>query len=218
MRLAYLGHACFSATAEDGTRVVFDPYRPGALHGRIRHGPIREPADIVAVTHFHEDHGWIGGVPGDPVIVDETREVRDLRFQVSVLPHDPDGGVRMGLTRLVVAEIDGVRILHPGDLGRAPTPPERRRLGAIDLVLLPVGGHYTLPSVEALAFADAVAPRWIVPMHYRSDKVVLPRMESLDEFLVAASAHFPLMRLDVSELDWTGASGPTTVMALEPLL
>jgi L-ascorbate metabolism protein UlaG (beta-lactamase superfamily) len=159
-----------------------DPYRPGALGGRINLQPIDVKVDIVAVTHFHEDHGWIGGLRGDPLVVDQTMTVGGIDFVMRTSPHDGCCGTQMGLNRMISFTLDGVRVLHPGDVGALPTAEILDAAGPVDLLLLPVGGVYTLPPSEALKLADAVDAQWIVPMHYRNAFVDL-NMEPLDTFL-----------------------------------
>ena len=85
----------------------------------------------------------------------------------------PSGGSSRHLRQLRRGKLRGIHILHPGDLGRLPTDEERNELGPVDLLLLPMGGKYTIGSEDAAALCEQLSPRWVVPMHYRSSKVDL---------------------------------------------
>ena len=171
---------------------MLDPYRPQALGGRIQFDAVDTHADIVAVTHYHEDHGWIGGVHGEPTIMDAAGESHGISFHTVTVPHDCVGGSTMGLSRMISFEVDGIGVLHPGDLGRLPTDEERKELGAVDLLLLPMGGTYTIDSEAAVALCEQLTPRWVVPMHYRSNKVDLD-MAPRSTFLGALRASTPII-------------------------
>ena len=90
MKLKYLGHACFLATAADGTKVLMDPYRSGAFGNAFRYGPIEETVDIVLTSHDHEDHGWVRDLPGSPVVFkrEGAREARGITFRGVSTFHD----------------------------------------------------------------------------------------------------------------------------------
>ena len=177
------------------------------------HGPIVEPADVVAVTHYHEDHGWIGGVPGAPIVVDRSRTAHGVRFRTTVAPHDSGDGSHMGLSRTIAFTLDGVRVLHPGDFGRAPDV-----LDPVDLLLVPVGGKYTIGPAEAAALVRRVSPRWVVPMHFRSTKVDLD-MAPREAFVDALGGEFAVVMAG-SELvcERTALGGTTEVVLMEPAL
>jgi L-ascorbate metabolism protein UlaG (beta-lactamase superfamily) len=181
------------------------------MGGRIKLQPVDVKADVVAITHFHEDHGWIGGLRGDPFVVDQTMTVAGMDFVMRTGPHDGCCGTQMGLNRMISFTLDGVSVLHPGDIGAMPSDAELKALRPVDLLLLPVGGVYTLPPTEALELADALGAQWVVPMHYRNAFVDL-NMEPLDTFLalwpddcdVFGSESEPIAELD---LDSNPASG-----------
>jgi len=183
IHLEYLGHACFLVESDAGTRVLFDPYRPQALGGRIKLDPVNVEADIVAVTHYHEDHGWIGAVAGNPQIVDSPDESHGISFRMQTVPHDCHSGSVMGLSRMIAFTMDDTSIWHPGDLGRLPTTAECDALGPVDCLLLPMGGTYTIGPEEAVQLCQQLTPRWVVPMHYSSTRVdldIAPRSAFVD--------------------------------------
>ena len=215
MDLRYLGHACFELRSECGTVVLVDPYRPGGLGGRIRHAPIPTEADVVVVTHYHEDHGWVGGLRGAPVVVDRPMRACGIDFRMVTLPHDGCDGAQMGMSRAVCFTLDHISVLHPGDLGRLPTQGELDALGPVDLLLLPVGGKFTIGPRQAVELMERTRPRWAVPMHYRTGKVdldIAPR----ERFMAALPPGTPIATaIDFSA---TLSSAATTVVLLDPAL
>ncbi len=176
-----MGHASFLATSCLGQRILIDPCRPGALGGRIHTTPVASPVDVVLVSHYHEDHGWIGAAPGDPVIVDRSRRVADTSFKLWTTAHDSASGCRMGLSRSMRFKLDRITVLHTGDLGEFDDE-WLATAAKVDVLLLPVGGVYTLAPERALALMDALAPRWCIPMHYQSSAVKLD-MATRDDFV-----------------------------------
>jgi L-ascorbate metabolism protein UlaG (beta-lactamase superfamily) len=194
--------------------ILIDPYRPQALGGRITHGPITLTPDVVVVTHFHEDHGWIGGIAGRPVIVDRDATAAGIEFRCVWVPHDPHGGCQMGMSRMFAFTVDGVAFWHPGDVGRLPTEAEQRVLGPVDCLLLPVGGRFTIEIPEALTLMERLKPIWTIPMHYRSARVDLDIHER-QTFLDAMPADRP--QVSVAGSDWTPDVDPGVVL-LEPAL
>ena len=181
MQMHLIGHACAWFGDRQGRRIVTDPCRPGALEGRVWTAPV-PPSDVVTVSHYHEDHGWLAAVPGSPHVLDQTGSACGIEATFYTTTHDHDGGCISGLNHMSHFEIDDVSVLHPGDIGALPTDAQYDTLPAIDLLLLPVGGHFTLSPEDALTFAQRLAPRWVVPIHYRTPDVDLP-IAPVDVFL-----------------------------------
>ncbi len=176
MRLHFLGHASFLLTSASGRRVLLDPCRPGALGGKIRTAQLASPPDAIAVTHYHEDHGWTGAVPGAAPVVDASTTLFGIRFRAVTAPHDGQSGSRMGLTRSFVITVDGLRVLHVGDLGEFDDE-WLRAVGPVHLALVPAGGVYTLAPDRAAELAVRTRADWVIPMHYRTSDVDLPIAE-----------------------------------------
>lgn len=180
--LEWLGHATVLVTASDGTRVLFDPYEPMGFDGRIAHAPIRRTVDVVAITHQHRDHCHVTPEMGSPHLVEGPRELGALRFRAVSAFHDREQGARMGLVQLFALEVDGRRIVHLGDIGVPPDAGQVRLLGRPDVLLLPVGGTYTIDAAAAAETVRRLAPRIAVPIHFRNEKCTLP-MTGLEPFL-----------------------------------
>jgi L-ascorbate metabolism protein UlaG (beta-lactamase superfamily) len=214
MTLKYLGHACFLFTDSSGLRVVVDPYEPGGFGGALGYGPITDAADVVLVTHEHADHNFVRGVPGDPEVCRGSCTARGVEFRTVPVPHDEDGGRRRGEVNAFTFALDGLRLCHVGDLGNPLTAGQVEQIGPLDLLLLPVGGTYTLDAGQAWAVVQQLAPRVVVPMHYRTPKVTLP-LAPLTAFL---DGRTPVTRVGASSWDISPESLPAEqrVVVLEP--
>jgi len=192
--LRYLGHAAFALEIA-GQRVLFDPHRPGVLGGRMRLPPIDGTFDIIALTHRHEDHAALDPALGDYTLIETPCSRGALRFDTRPAFHDASGGLHMGLVRCVSLLCGDLRLVHCGDLGEVDDDLVRW-LSHTDILLVPVGGTYTLDGAQAADLTHAVCPRVVVPMHAADPRVSLP-LESVDRFFEALA--WP--RVDLSVLD-----------------
>lgn len=158
MKLTWYGHACFLVETAEGS-VVFDPYAPGSVPG-LTLPPLR--ADAVACSHGHRDHGYAAGV---------ALSGRKPGFTLRTIPcfHDDRGGALRGENRITVLEAEGLRLVHLGDLGHALSAEQLAAVGRPDVLLIPVGGHYTIGPAEAEALVRVLRPRLTIPMHYRGE-------------------------------------------------
>lgn len=158
MKLTWHGHSCFRLEAEEGS-VVLDPYAPGSVPG-LRLPPLS--ADLVLCSHGHRDHGYAEGV---------RLSGRSPAFTVERIPcfHDDKCGSLRGENLIHVIGAEGLRIAHLGDLGHMLSPEQIETLGRPDVLLIPVGGHYTIGPDTAAELARAVGARITVPMHYRGE-------------------------------------------------
>lgn len=156
MKLIWHGHSCFELITAEGS-VVFDPYAPGSVPG-LRLPPLT--ADLVLCSHGHRDHGYTRGV---------RLSGKEAGFSVTKIPcfHDDREGSLRGENLIHVIESEGLRIAHLGDLGHMLSAGQLKALGRPDVLLLPVGGHYTIGPDTAAALAKTVGARITVPMHYR---------------------------------------------------
>lgn len=184
MRLTYYGHSSFLVETADDLRVILDPYRPGSYQGTFKHAPIDEPADVVVATHVHDDHGGVDTIPGRPKIfvhpIDEM--VGRLRITGFDVAHDENGGSKRGKNTMVILDDGDIRLLHAGDLGHTLDKVTVEALGSIQILLVPVGGFYTIDAKQAAAVVDAMNPLIVIPMHYKTPKVDFP-IAPVDPFL-----------------------------------
>ena len=183
MEIKWLGHAAFLITSE-GIRVITDPYEPGAYGGGISYGPIGEEADIVTVSHEHNDHNYVKGLPGKPQVVKGPgrHEVKGVVFEGIPTYHDTSQGSERGENTVFTFQLEGVKICHLGDLGHLLSDEQRGTIGQVDLLLIPVGGFYTIGPEEATQVVDQLKPHWVIPMHFKTPQCNFP-IEGVDAFL-----------------------------------
>lgn len=176
MRLTYFGHSSFLLQAADGTRVIFDPYRHGCFDGAVKYGPIKETADVVVATHTHDDHGATDTIPGAPLVFvhPEAEMVGAVHISGVHVAHDEAGGEKRGKNTIIVVDDGDIRLAHLGDLGHTLDADMIKAIGAVDVLLVPVGGFFTIDHKEAAQVIESLDPRIVVPMHYKTDKVDFP--------------------------------------------
>jgi len=218
VRIRYLGHAAFFITTADGTKIVTDPYEPGGFGGAIGYGPLKEPADFVTVSHQHADHNYVKMVPGNPMVISRAgEETHDgILFRALTTHHDASRGAERGANVVRVIEADGITVCHLGDLGHTLSPEEATALGSLDVLLVPVGGTFTVDAKGATAVVNRLRPRIAIPMHYRTPKVSL-NIAPVDGFLAGKPR---VRRIEGSEIDLDKGSlpEPTEIVVLQPAL
>ena len=172
MKLIWHGHACFELRSDDGS-VVFDPYSPGSVRG-LELEPLC--ADSVICSHGHSDHNYAEGV---------SRTGDTPRFKLTQIPtyHDGKLGALRGDNLCSVIETEGLRIAHLGDLGHTLDPETAAMLRPLDVLMIPVGGYYTICAQQAMEVALALDAKTIIPMHYRSADAGLEDVAYVDDFL-----------------------------------
>lgn len=184
MEVKWLGHAAFLIKGSDGFRVITDPYKPGAYGGGIAYGPIKEEADVVTVSHDHDDHNWVADIKGSPVVLKGpgVHEAQGRTFKGIATFHDPSGGKERGRNTVFCFSIDGIRVCHLGDLGHMLSEGQLKEIGEVDLLLIPVGGYYTINAQEASEVLLQIRPKKAIPMHFKTPKCGFP-ISPVEDFL-----------------------------------
>jgi L-ascorbate metabolism protein UlaG (beta-lactamase superfamily) len=201
---------------------VIDPFdmatRPAGMSIRFDYPPIpSQTADLVLVTHEHFDHNGVTVVNGEPQIVRSTAGRIDTPIGEVVAvasEHDPEAGTKRGPNTIFIFTLDGVRLCHMGDFGQSGLRTEQRQaIGSIDLLFVPVGGGPTIDAAQAADIARGLQPRWIVPMHYRTEWIDF--LEPPDAFLAQFESvqDVGAQELDLSEAPQEGA---LHVLRLDP--
>jgi L-ascorbate metabolism protein UlaG (beta-lactamase superfamily) len=176
-----------------GSKSVFiDPFgNPGdALAARgieWNYPAIAESADLLLVTHEHMDHNEVDVIGGEPVVIRSTAGLFESPVGEVVAiasEHDDVAGTLRGPNTIFRFELDGVRLCHFGDFGQLALRPEQRdAIGEVDVLFIPVGGGPTVGGQSAADVVHAIAPRLVVPMHYRTPAISF--LDPPDEFLAA---------------------------------
>ena len=186
--LRWHGQSCITIVSPNETTVLIDPFEE-SIGYRL---PDVEP-DVVITTHRHYDHANVKGVRGNPrvlhgigpdgawVAIDET--VGDVRLRTVGAYHDEVRGAKRGLVSIVIVETGGLHIVHCGDLGHILTPDQVCAIGTVDVLLVPVGGVYTVAAAEAREVVRQLAPhRAIIPIHYQTEPLTI-KLDPLAPFL-----------------------------------
>jgi L-ascorbate metabolism protein UlaG (beta-lactamase superfamily) len=176
MKIKWYGHAAFKITTDGGVRVIIDPYQPGAFGGALSYGKITEETDIVLTSHDHDDHNYTKDIKGAFEHFNKEGVYKEKGLTIEAFPcfHDPSEGKERGNNLVFIIEVDGMRLAHMGDLGHTLTQETVKKMGRVDIVLLPVGGFYTIDSDEAGMVMNDIKPKVTIPMHYKTPKCEFP--------------------------------------------
>ena len=166
MKLRWLGHSCFELTLNNGKVLVTDPY-----DASVGYPPLRVRADAVLSSHDHFDHNHFAAVTGDPQIINRPGEYEACGARITAVPtwHDDAAGAKRGANLITVIEADGLRVAHLGDLGHLPeTDAQKAALTGLDAMLIPIGGHFTIDTPQAVEIIERFKPRCAIAMHFKN--------------------------------------------------
>ncbi len=181
MQITWYGHSCFLLTSESGYSILTDPCDQETgyeLHDLV--------CDAVTISHEHHDHNCLAIVTGTPVIIKTTGESLAGKIPVTGFPsfHDNEKGVRRGGNIVFLYQIDGLKVLHLGDLGHMLPDETIEKIGDVDVLLAPIGGVFTLNAKMATELADRLHARVLIPMHYQTPALHF-NIEGLEPLLAA---------------------------------
>jgi len=170
MLIQYYGHSCFKITTKPAGRgqedvVVFaDPFDKS-----VGLRPPQGQADIVLVSHDHYDHNNVGALKGDPSVLDIPGEYSVKGINVIGISsyHDDKKGEERGRNTIFVLESEDIRICHLGDLGENLNEKQLENINGVDILMIPVGGNYTIDGKVAAEVAKKIDPKMIIPMHFK---------------------------------------------------
>jgi L-ascorbate metabolism protein UlaG (beta-lactamase superfamily) len=209
MKIKCLGHAAFVITSDAGLKIITDPYEtsPGLTYGEIT-----ESADVVTVSHGHLDHCNVAAVRGNPEVVRRTGRsaAKGVEFNGIASYHDDAKGRLRGNNIIFCFEVDGIKVCHLGDLGHLLDDKQLAEIGSVDIVLIPVGGFFTIDARAASQVCDQLKPKVIIPMHYRTEKS-FPDIARVDEFIKGKSN---VTRQDSSEVEFKAGELPATAQII----
>lgn len=189
MEITWLGHASFrirGRTGGDWVSIVTDPYDESMVGLRFP----RVTAEIVTVSHEHEDHNRIDQVLSDKASPKILRgpgeyEVKGVMIRGIASWHDSSSGSNRGENTIFVFELEGLRIVHLGDLGHKLTERQLDEIGSADILLIPVGGLYTITPQTATEVVSQLEPKIVIPMHYKvsGSPSSFADLSSVEEFI-----------------------------------
>lgn len=163
MKIVYLGHSCFQITFENGVKLLTDPYT------KVGYELPKVNADVVTVSHGHFDHNYLAAAYGYRLIADEAKQYAYAGIEIEGIEsfHDSKQGALRGNNVIFKIRGDGVTVCHLGDLGESYSEELAKRIGKIDVLLLPIGGTYTIDADEAKEYVEKLGVKVVIPMHYR---------------------------------------------------
>lgn len=168
MDIKYLGHSSFFIKSKEAKLVTdpFDPQMVGLKFPKVE-------ADIVTVSHHHQDHDNSKAVEGSPLVVDMAGEYERKGLRVSGFQtfHDKTKGTERGENIVYKIEGENISLFHCGDLGHVLDDSFIDQLGEVDILLVPVGGFYTIDSTDAVELVKKIEPSIVIPMHYNHPKL-----------------------------------------------
>lgn len=162
LEISWYGQAMFTIRGE-GKTVCVDPVSPetGYEYGQV-------DADLVLVSHEHYDHNYVEGVRGYREVLrgSGVREFDGLKITGLPCFHDEEAGALRGENTIFTWEMEKMKLAHLGDLGHTPDPETMDTLSGLDIIMIPVGGVFTIDGSQAAGLAALVAPTLVIPMHY----------------------------------------------------
>ena len=182
MIITWIGHSCFriqDKIGPEGLTVITDPYdKETGLK------PPNFEADVVSVSHDHNDHNNSSALRGDPFVINTPGEYDIKGIMVQGIPsfHDEAFGKERGGNIIYRIEMDDITIVHLGDLGHTLTDKQLEQLQGVDILLIPVGGKYTLGAQKAVTVVSQIEPRIIIPMHYKIDNLKID-LDEVNKFI-----------------------------------
>ena len=184
MEIVWLGHSCFRLRAREAA-IVTDPC-PKSIGYSIG----RPTADIVTVSHEHTGHNAVEAVAGSPRVVRGPGEYEIAGVLLTGIRtyHDNQKGAELGANTAFIVDAENLRLCHLGDLGHQPTPEQVEIIGAVDVLLVPVGGGNTLGAAAAAETVSLLEPKLVIPMHYATAASTL-KLDPLDRFFYFRVIH-----------------------------
>jgi L-ascorbate metabolism protein UlaG (beta-lactamase superfamily) len=181
MQITWYGHSCFLLTSESGYSILTDPCDQDTgyeLSDLV--------CDAVTISHEHHDHNCLAIVAGTPEIFRTPGEHRAGEIPVTGFSnyHDDEKGAHRGENIVFLYEIDGLKVLHLGDLGHMLSDETIKTIGSIDVLLAPIGGVYTINAKMATELADRLDAKVLIPMHYKTPALHF-NIEGLEPLLAA---------------------------------
>ncbi|PIR93536.1 hypothetical protein COT99_00200 [Candidatus Falkowbacteria bacterium CG10_big_fil_rev_8_21_14_0_10_43_10] len=184
MYIQYLGHSCFKLQGKnnkgENITIITDPY--GKEYG-LR--PLQAEADIVTISHQHQDHNNISAIKGKPFVIDTPGEyeIKDAFIQGIDSFHDSQEGKERGSNIIFRISIEDLVVSHLGDLGHLLDNKQSEKMQGTDILLVPVGGKYTLDSKRAIEVINQIEPRMVIPMHYKITGLKIADIDGVEKFI-----------------------------------
>lgn len=169
MNITWYGQSCFkiqtkSQRGSEAVTIITDPFNK-----EIGLRPPQGNAEIVTISHSHDDHNNSGAIKGEPFVVDAPGEYSLKGIQIEGIEsyHDKEKGAKRGRNTIFTIESEFLKVCHLGDLGHVLSENQLEKIGSVDVLMIPVGGKFTLSAKEAEEVIGQIEPKIIIPMHYK---------------------------------------------------
>ncbi|MGY0374129.1 MBL fold metallo-hydrolase [Clostridium sp. JNZ J1-5] len=179
MDITWIGHSSFLIKDSKGRKILTDPFDDS-----VGYKVFNDKVDLVTISHHHFDHDYMGAVKGSPEVIDEVGLFHKCDIPVEGIPsyHDDAEGSKRGENIIYVITVDGYKICHLGDLGHLLSDDDIKKIGDIDILLIPVGGNYTIDGKQAASIAKSINSHIIIPMHYKTPCIAFP-IDGVETFI-----------------------------------
>lgn len=179
MKITWLGHSSFLLEESTGTRIITDPYDGNV----VGYDMPSIDADIVTISHAHSDHNCIQNVKGTPTVLNRAGayEIGGVHMLAQCTHHDDDNGAVRGSNLVFKYRMDGVDVCHMGDIGEECNAILVESLMPVNVLLIPVGGNYTIDAEQAKEYVDRIMPDVVIPMHYKTKDCEID-IDKINEF------------------------------------
>lgn len=184
MKIKWIGHSCFLITGAAGGTLITDPYDAEHYGDTLTYAPVDEAAGAVTLSHHHSDHGHAAAVRGEPIIISTpgSHEAAGMTIRGVPVFHDDQAGSQRGDVTAFCISDGEISLCHVGDLGHELSAEQAEAIGAVDVLLIPVGGFYTIDAASATRVWQQLMPAVTIPMHFRNDKCHF-QIETVEPFL-----------------------------------
>lgn len=205
MNINWYGQSCFQISSNQGKNnhvsILIDPFEE-SIGLRL---PRKLEADVVLITHNHLDHNNVKAVSGQPFVASGPGEYDIKGICIQGIPafHDNVQGEERGRTTIYTIEAEEIKLCHLGDLGQKELTAEQLdKIGDVDILMLPIGGFFTIDAQEAVKIMAQIEPKVIIPMHYRIPNLNI-KLDGLDKFLkiVGIKKIEPLSKFSIKAKD-----------------
>ena len=205
MNINWYGQSCFQISSNQGKNnhvsTLIDPFEE-SIGLRL---PRKLEADVVLITHNHFDHNNVKAVSGQPFVASSPGEYDIKGIFIQGIPafHDNVQGKERGRTTIYTIEAEEIKLCHLGDLGQKELTAEQLdKIGDVDILMLPIGGFFTIDAQEAVKIMAQIEPKIIIPMHYRIPNLNI-KLDGLDKFLkiVGVKKNEPLSKFSIKAKD-----------------
>lgn len=197
MKLKWYGHSCFGMTFANGKTLITDPF-----DDTVGYPLCTARADTVLSSHDHFDHNHVQSLAGTPALINTpgVHELSGIRIVGTPSFHDPEQGRLRGANVIFTVEAEGLRIVHLGDLGHMPSPAQLQAISGADVMLIPIGGNFTITTPQAVDVIAQAKPRTAIAMHFKNRFCDFPVSDASEFIRLTHAVEMP------GELEITSAS------------